>query len=118
MPLSDEEVDLRRAVWSALSELYLDTEPPWEAVAATCAASPFSLDALRRILFDEVDPVLRFNMSSVAGVWQGFDEAWLVAAIRARRRRPWPRLAWFEERRYPWRELRPLVVAKRRPDVP
>ncbi|MFC4728954.1 DUF7079 family protein [Coralloluteibacterium thermophilus] len=113
MRFSPAELELRRPVWVALSELYLDTEPGWRRVAAVCAASPFGLSQLQRILFDEVHPVLRWNIHAVTGVWDGFDEAWLVASIVARRR-PLLRMSWFEARRYPWRELAPLVVAARR----
>lgn len=113
MTFSAAEVELRRPLWVALSDLYLDTEPQWRRVAAVCAQAPFDLGGLQRILFDEVDPVLRANLSSIAGEWAGFDEEWLVGSIQARPRRPRFRFRWLEHRRYPWRELKPLIVARR-----
>lgn len=76
----------RIPVWIALSGLYLDTEVErfHDAIAATLAASPFPLDALQAMLVHDVHPVLFTNLIAPAGVWDGFDEAWLVARIRAR----------------------------------
>ena len=113
MKFSADELELRRPLWIALSDLYLDTEPDWERVAALCATSPFEISALRRILFDEVHPVVHLNLWSTAGVWDGFDQDWLVESILSRKRRPIFRLPWPEERRYPWRELKPLILSAR-----
>jgi hypothetical protein len=114
MKFTAHELQLRRPLWVALSDLYLDTEPEWERLARLCARSPFSLAELQRILFDEVHPVVHRNLWAVAGVWQGFDEDWLVASILSRKRRPFFRIPWPEEWRYPWRQLKPLVAAERR----
>ncbi|MBD9477783.1 hypothetical protein [Pseudoxanthomonas sp. PXM02] len=116
MRFSASELDIRRPLWIALSDLYLDTVPDWDRIAGHCARSPFSIAELRRILFDEVHPVVHANLWSVAGVWQGFDADWLVASIVARKRRPLFRLPWPEDRRYPWRELKPLIIALRQGD--
>ena len=116
MRFSASELDIRRPLWIALSDLYLDTVPDWDRIAAHCARSPFSIAELQRILFDEVHPVVHANLWSVAGVWQGFDADWLVACIVARKRRPLFRLPWPEVRRYPWRELKPLIIALRQGD--
>ena len=62
------------------------------------AESGFSLAALRDIYLLEVAPVVAPNLLSVAGVWAGFDERWLCAAIihNLRRRPRYLRfLAWF-----------------------
>lgn len=76
----------RVPVWIALSELYLDTEVEHfhDAIAATLAASPFDLDELHAMLIHDVHPVLFTNLMAPAGVWDAFDEAWLVERIRAR----------------------------------
>jgi len=73
-------------VWIALSGLYLDTEIEafHDAIADTLAASPFPLDELRAMLVHDVHPVLFTNLMAPVGVWNGFDEARLVARIRAR----------------------------------
>ena len=118
MKLTDDELEVRRPVWEALSELYLDTEPDWSGVARTCAASPYTPWQIRRILYDEVHPVLHLNLWSVAGVWDGFDQEWLVSSILARKRPPLLRLPWPEVRRYPWRKLVPLLAAEREDSGP
>ena len=113
MRFSREELEIRRPLWIALSELYLDAGPEWERVADLCSRSPFAIAELQRILFDEVHPVVHLNLWSTAGVWDGFDQEWLIASILARTRRPVFRLPWPEERRYPWRELKPRIVSAR-----
>lgn len=90
--------DARVPVWIALSELYLDTEVEafHDAIAETLAASPFDLGALHAMLMRDVHPVLFTNLMAPAGVWDGFDEAWLVERIRARSgRRRHGLSAWF-----------------------
>lgn len=108
-----DELEIRRPIWIALSELYLDTEPDWARVARICARSPFAIPELRRILFDEVHPVVHRNLWSTAGVWDGFDQDWLITVMLARKRAPVFRLPWPEERRYPWRELKPHLLSAR-----
>ena len=111
MQFSPEELEIRRPLWIALSDLYLDTEPNWQRVASICAASPFEIAELQRILFDEVHPVVHLNLWSVAGVWEGFDEDWLVTSILARKRKPLFRLPWPERLRSPWRELKVHIIS-------
>jgi hypothetical protein len=79
----------RRAVWLALSALYLDTEQTpamREAGANALAQSPYTLDDLRTILAEEVHPACAANLMSPAGEWAGFDEDWLERRILARHR--------------------------------
>src|SRR5271165_4582415 len=79
----------RRAVWLALSALYLDTEQTpamCEAGANALAQSPYTLDDLRTILAEEVHPACAANLMSPAGEWAGFDEDWLERRILARHR--------------------------------
>jgi hypothetical protein len=80
----------RVPVWLALSELYLDTDvSAFHAdITRTLAASPYSLEALQAILFDEVHPALHTNLLQVAGEWAGFDEDWLLAHLHAVCARP------------------------------
>lgn len=89
-PLTSEELERRRPVWSALSDLFLDTEVrpahPWRA--RVCARSGLDVTALRRIFDEELHPLLYSNLLSVAGEWAGFDDAWLESAIVSRRARP------------------------------
>ncbi|MBM3755300.1 MAG: hypothetical protein FJW38_15110 [Acidobacteria bacterium] len=76
----------RRAVWIALSDLFLDTdvESFHVSTAQVCAASPYSVAELERIFEEEVAPVCQSNLFQVAGEWAGFDNEALVAAIAAR----------------------------------
>lgn len=88
----DAAADLarRRPVWEALSELFLDTElrdPDLRRIAKVVAASSYSPAELEAILYDELYPILIWNLRTAAGVWVGFDGAWLEERIRARHRR-------------------------------
>ncbi len=46
-------------------------------------ASPFDLNELKEIDRFEVFPVLKGNIVSVAGEWNGFDELWLYEQCEA-----------------------------------
>jgi hypothetical protein len=80
----DESLKKRKAVWIALSDLFLDTDVSlaYGYIGRVCADSAFTLDELKEILMDEVAPVCSRNLLSVAGEWSGFEEEWLVSAIR------------------------------------
>ncbi|WP_369942469.1 DUF7079 family protein [Xanthomonas medicagonis] len=114
--MSGDDLAARREVWEALSELYLDTDVALRHphIAAVLAASPYRPDTLREMLLRDVHPRLAPNLSSVAGVWEGFDIDWLSAAIQrgegVQRWSAW--LTW----RYPrqqWRVLLPRLLALR-----
>jgi|SRR5215472_7682823 hypothetical protein len=79
-------IEHRRPVWIALADLFLDTDVTlfYPAIARTLAESPYSIEELRAILFDEVAPVLQGNLLSVAGEWAGFEEEWLIAEATRR----------------------------------
>jgi len=80
--MQPDEIARRRPVWMALSELWLDTEldeGDWERLAAVLASSPYDVHQLRAIHDAEVAPAVGDNLFSVAGVWDGFDEDWLVS---------------------------------------
>jgi len=83
MDKSEQELERRKPVWFALSDLFLDTEisSSYEYIARVCAESGYSLHELKEILDSEVAPVCSANLLSVAGVWTGFDEQWLVTRI-------------------------------------
>jgi hypothetical protein len=90
--LSDQQIQERRPLWAALSELWLDTEltaEDLEHIARVMADSGLSLEELRHVHLDEVAPVVSINLLSVAGAWAGFDEEWLCSRIvRNLRERP------------------------------
>jgi hypothetical protein len=88
--LTTKDLNHRRTVWEALSDLFLDTDdsPGRSWRIRVLATSPYSLDELEKILIDEVYPVCRANLSSVAGEWTGFDLQWLEARILRRLQSP------------------------------
>jgi len=98
MPLTDAQFAAHTAVWCALSDLFLDTEPDdntYNFIARECANSPFSCSEIKEILVDEVSPVCRINLLSVAGVWDGFDQQWLIEKVEQQRKKNCHRIiAW------------------------
>jgi hypothetical protein len=80
---------MRRPVWEALSTLFLDTDVALlrEHRANVHAASPYTISEIEAILTDEVFPVCRWNLLSIAGEWAGFDTDWLESQILSSRSR-------------------------------
>ncbi|MGH9901020.1 MAG: DUF7079 family protein, partial [Pyrinomonadaceae bacterium] len=77
--LSGEEIERRRPVWLAVSDLWLDTEldeADLRRIAGVLADSGYAVEELTRIYLYEVAPVVYLNMFSVAGAWAGFDPQW------------------------------------------
>lgn len=124
------DVAARAPVWRAIAELYLDTElQPYDyrAVAEALAASPYTLEALHEIDRWEVAPVVGANLMVPAGVWAGFDEAWIARECEARardaaRRRLRERRGvrgWIRDRLYrpmtrtAWARLDPIIAELR-----
>jgi len=75
---------------------FMDTDPAFllDSMAGTCASSPYTIDEIEEILFQEVLPACRFNMfAGVAPEWAGFEAEWLKKRILKRQRfwgkRPW-----------------------------
>jgi GNAT superfamily N-acetyltransferase len=86
----DAEIERRKPVWAALSELWLDTELEEDdlgRIAGVMEASGYPIAFLRDIYLYEVAPVVFWNLLTVAGEWQGFDQEWLVAEATKRARR-------------------------------
>lgn len=85
---ASEDLVARQPVWDALSDLFLDTDTSlsrqWRA--DRLAESPYSLEQLEFILIDEVYPICKYNLMSVAGEWGGFDAEWLKSKILRRLR--------------------------------
>ncbi len=82
--LSGSDLERRRPVWLALSELFLDTSltsADVNRIAANLARSPYAIDELQRILLWEVYPACRSNRLWIAGEWMGFDPQWLERRI-------------------------------------
>ena len=76
----------RRPVWDALSDMFLDTDVAlsrrWRA--SVLAESAYSIDDLETILINEVYPICKYNLLSIAGEWAGFDQQWLEEEILLR----------------------------------
>jgi hypothetical protein len=85
--LTDTELERRKPVWTAFSELWLDTElddNDLQRIARIVQASGYAIAELRDIYLYEVAPVVSPNLLTVAGEWDGFDEQWLHTACRKR----------------------------------
>jgi hypothetical protein len=82
-PFSDTAERLQ--LWSALADLYLDTDvrPGLALNALSLLASGFDEAQWDWIFQHEVTPAVYHNMQCVAGEWAGFDEAWLRERILA-----------------------------------
>lgn len=90
MELTAEALQRRAPLWEALADFWLDTElADWqyEHIARVIAASTYSPEEVRAIHDFEVAPVVWSNLLCVAGVWSGFDGAWLCAECRRHARR-------------------------------
>ena len=75
-----EKIDL----WHAMSDLYLDEEMTtggYLHIADRLASSSMSLDELDAVLFNEVHPVLCWNLKAVAGHWGDFGKEWVAEQI-------------------------------------
>jgi hypothetical protein len=76
-----DDIEKRKPVWLTLSEFYLDTElndVDYNQLTQALRLSGYSLKQLKQIDTYEVFPVLQSNLLSVAGVWDSFDNEWLI----------------------------------------
>ncbi|HVY71282.1 MAG TPA: hypothetical protein VHH73_15220 [Verrucomicrobiae bacterium] len=126
----ETEIQKRRPLWVALSELWLDTELSAEdlnRIAGVMAETGLTIEQLRQVYLVEVAPVVSPNLLTVAGEWAGFDEEWLCSII-VRNLRDHPRStkfwSWFPLTRWPmvyatgrhWKKLVELVAERRARD--
>jgi hypothetical protein len=84
-------IERRKPLWSALADLYLDTQSElFVPHIVRCArAGDFSLAEVEHILRWEVRPALYQNLLSVAGEWAGWPDDWLEERIMdSMQRRP------------------------------
>ena len=113
LPLA-EDIQRRRPVWEALSDLFLDTElgePHLRHIARVVAASGYTEAEVEEILYGEVFPVCIWNMRSVAGEWAGFDVDWLQGRILANAGRFWKGWRLYQPSRWMIRDDWQKVVA-------
>ncbi len=82
-PLSAAELERRKPVWNAMSDVFLDTETRWSmpAVARVLVESGYSEDQLDAIWREEIVPECAWNLEQVVGEWALFvlDEESLAA---------------------------------------
>ncbi len=77
-------IDERKPIWLALSQLYLDTELQgfdFQNIANIINQSPYNLEQVKKIDRLEVFPILYANLIVTAGVWDEFDSDWLIKTI-------------------------------------
>jgi len=115
----EQDLPCRQPVWEALQMFYMDTNRSHELprVAQVCAESPYTVAELRSILFSEVFPACRSNLSPLtwpAPEWAGFDRDWLTDRVLLKHRhgkRPLV-MGWLHTA-YWWARLRPKILALR-----
>nr|WP_316643369.1 hypothetical protein [uncultured Roseateles sp.] len=82
---TQEQLAIRRPLWEALSEMFLDTElqdGDYKFIARRVLESSLNPQELSIALWCDVFPVLAHNLQSVAGEWAGFDASWLAERIQ------------------------------------
>ena len=117
MTTADQDIENRRPVWRALSDLFLDTElqdNDLSYIARTLAESPYTLAEIETILFCELYPVCIPNMHCVAGEWSGFNYEWLEETILKHTKRSWSLSRVFQPFRWmirdDWNRVKDLYV--------
>ncbi|RJY08300.1 DUF7079 family protein [Aurantiacibacter aquimixticola] len=84
-PLDEHEFTKRLPVWTALAQLFLDTEHApaiRDGMARDIAASAYDIEAIDEILKSEVAPMFGGNLLSVAGAWELWGEDQIAAITR------------------------------------
>lgn len=78
--MTREKLILRKPLWKALSNFYLDTEldeTDYVYISKTLIETRIELTELKEIDLYEVYPTLQMNLLSPVGVWDGFEDKWL-----------------------------------------
>jgi hypothetical protein len=115
LPRPRDDLANRVPVWRAMSEFYLDTElddGDISRIARTCAASPFSIGELDRIMFCEVGPAFALNLLSMAGEWAGWSQQFVQERV-LKVYRPWYYLLYVLNPFKRWMRLRWADALKR-----
>ena len=72
--------DERVRLWSALSDVFVDNEVDYPAIAQQLAG--YDRAAVKAAFFEEVAPVCYSNLQSpIPPIWTAFDSAWLADTI-------------------------------------
>ena len=101
--------------------MFLDTDVSlsrdWRV--GVLAEPPYSLDELQEILVEEVYPICRWNLFSIAGEWAGFDPEWLRSKILRHVQSRFGRPRWLNLGRltvqlsYEWRQTMRGIAQQR-----
>lgn len=81
--LSEAEIARRLPVWTALADLYLDTDAMLQVghISRTIAESDFDISEVQAILRWEVRPAFYRNLLQIAGEWAGWHEDEVRCAV-------------------------------------
>lgn len=87
----DQSTALLLPVWDAMAEQFLDTECRHRIphTALTCLDAGLSAREAREVWMRDIAPSVGLNLLAVAGEWQYWEEAWLIAQIAKARRANW-----------------------------
>jgi hypothetical protein len=109
----EARIEERMPVWSALSELFLDTElqpHDIERISNQLAESTYTTERIEEILRIEVTPPLKWNRMVVAGEWAFFDEDFLRERISPRiDRKPFLRFPVIGFIQQDWRKIQARI---------
>ena len=85
--LSLDDLKVRRKIWIALSDLFLDTQngdSDAKLISEIIKNSDYSDELIQTILWYEVAPVVESNLVCIAGEWTAFSEKWLIYNIESK----------------------------------
>lgn len=118
MKRPEDDIAQRQPVWDALHVLWLDTDTDafhLDDASRACAASDYTIEELEVIYWTEVYPVMRGNLSAVAGEWLPLEPEAFFKEIMQKHR--FGRRIWFRSLRRDanenWAVLKAKVTAIR-----
>lgn len=102
-PLDEAEVARRLPLWTALSDLFLDTDVMSSVphIARTIVSGGWRLAEAEEVLRWEVRPAFYRNLLSIAGEWAGWPEDVVRDAVLKARDRRMTRIAIGQDRFMP-----------------
>lgn len=85
VPLTADELARRKPLWSAMTDLFLDTETRWYPpfVGHACVRSGFDDETLERVFWAELFPLALFNLHDIAGEWAMLEISEVLLTERA-----------------------------------
>lgn len=118
MEKPEDDIARRQVVWDAMHVLWLDTVTDGfhlETAASACAATNYAIEDLELIYWNEVYPVMRRNLWSMAGEWSLLKLEDLIEEILKNHR--FGKRIWFKSFRRSsyenWEKLEAKVTALR-----